>query len=151
VVVLLLVVAASLATAQVTQPPPPTPGAGGLTVPPRAEKSVPGIVEGSVKKVDPSAQTVQISTGLFGILGRTLGVTDQTQIQVDGRPGTLADIREGEKVRAAYEAREGKNVATLIEVVPVPEPSGTGSSPRPSAPGTGMPKGSDSMPPGTKQ
>src|SRR5439155_18087831 len=77
-----------------------------------------GTMEGSVKKVDPAAGTVQVSSGPFGILGRTLEVTDSTQIQVEGRKGTLADIREGATVKASYESRAGKNVATQIEVLP---------------------------------
>jgi hypothetical protein len=146
VVVLGLLVAVSVAAAQVTQPLPAAPGGGGLTAPPPVERSTAGIVEGSVKKVDPNSHTVQISTGLFGILGRTLGVTDHTQIQVEGRQGTLSDLREGNKVRAAYEARDGKNVATLIEIMPYPEPSSATGSRAPD-PGAGMP----SQPPGTKQ
>jgi hypothetical protein len=159
VVALSLLVAASPAPAQVTQPSPSAPGGGGLTAPPHAGKSAAGIVEGSVKKVDPAAHTVQISTGLFGILGRTLGVTDSTQIQVEGRQGTLSDLREGNKVRAAYEARDGKNVATLIEIMPAAEEdAAAASSPRatpgsrPPAPGAGMPGSSPGAgaPAGTK-
>src|SRR5262249_55633692 len=128
--------------------PPSAPG-GGLTAPPM-EKTTAGIMEGSVKKVDPAAQTVQISTGLFGIMGRTLGVTEQTQIQTEGRQGTLADLREGNKVRAAYEAHAGTTVAPRIEVMPSPPPP-PGATPPPSpssgarvpAPGNPVP-GSDS-------
>jgi hypothetical protein len=59
-----------------------------------------------------------VSSGIFGIMGRTLEVNDRTTIQMNGRQATLADIREGAKVKAAYEARDGKNVATMIEVLP---------------------------------
>ncbi len=85
-----------------------------------------------MKKVDPATQTVQISAGLFGLLGRTLQVDDRTQIQVEGRQGTLADIREGTKVKAAYESRDGKNVATRIEIAPTVE-SGAAATPAPKA------------------
>ena len=37
---------------------------------------------------------------------------------MDGRPGTLADLQEGTKVKAAYVPRDGKDVVILIEVVP---------------------------------
>jgi len=77
-----------------------------------------GMLEGSVKNVDPGAGTVQVSSGPFGILGRTLEVNNDTQIQVEGRQGTLADLREGSKVKASYESRDGKNIATQIEVMP---------------------------------
>jgi hypothetical protein len=76
------------------------------------------MLEGSVKKVDPAAGTLQVAAGPLGILGRTLEVDSNTQIQVEGREGTLADLQEGTKVKAAYETREGKSVATRIEVVP---------------------------------
>jgi Cu/Ag efflux protein CusF len=83
-----------------------------------AEAQTQGIFEGSVKKVDPGAGTVQVSSGLFGLLGRTLQVTGDTQIQVEGRQATLADIQEGANVKASYEVRDGKSVATRLEVMP---------------------------------
>ena len=74
------------------------------------------ILEGSVKKVDPGAGTLQVTAGPLG--NRILEVAEDTLIAVDGRQATLADLREGAKVKAAYESRDGKNVATRIEVVP---------------------------------
>jgi hypothetical protein len=115
VVVLSLSIMAGPAIAQMQQPAPPY-GAAPHTAP--AEKSPPYRVEGAVKEVDPGAQTVKISTGLFGIMRRTLDVDEQTLIHVDGRQATIADIREGTQVKAAYEPREGKNVALLIEIMP---------------------------------
>jgi hypothetical protein len=122
VVTLSLAVLAGPLVAQTTaqQPAPPRGSAPG-TGPSPAER--PAIekeksVEGPVKNVDPAAQTLRVSSGLFGLMGRTLEVTDQTQIQVEGRQGTLADIREGAKVRASYESRDGRNVATRIDVMP---------------------------------
>jgi len=114
-----LIIAAGPQLARAQQPSTPAPG-GGLTIAAQFEKSSVGMVEGSVAKVDSAAQTVYISTGLFGLLGRTLGVNDQTQIQVEGRQGTLADLREGTRVKAAYEGGDGKAVATLIEVMTPP-------------------------------
>ena len=76
------------------------------------------MLEGSVKKVDPAAGMLQVSSGPLGMFGRTLEVNDGTDIQVEGRKGTLADLQEGAKVKASYEARDGRNVATRIEVVP---------------------------------
>ena len=74
------------------------------------------ILEGSVKKVDPGAGTLQVTAGPLG--NRILEIAEDTQIAVDGREATLADLREGTKVKAAYESRDGKNVATRIEIVP---------------------------------
>jgi Cu/Ag efflux protein CusF len=74
------------------------------------------IVEGLVKQVDPGAGTLQVTAGPLG--NRILEVAEDTQIAVDGRQATLADLQEGAKVKAAFESRDGKNVATRIEVVP---------------------------------
>ena len=72
-----------------------------------------------MKNVDPGAGTLQVSYGPLGLFRRTMEVTDRTVIRVDGREATLADIREGEKVKASYERHDTKNVATRVEVVPV--------------------------------
>ena len=125
------------AAAQAQQPAPPYGTAPGTAPKPTspsmspADKARPAQVEGTVKKVDPGGQTVDISSGLFGMMGRRLEVNDRTTIQLDGRQATLADIREGTKVKASYEAQAGKNVATVIEVIP----SDAGSAPA-SRPGT---------------
>ena len=76
------------------------------------------LLEGTVKSVDPTTGTVQVSTGLFGLFGKTLKLSEDTEVQVDGKLGSLTEIREGAKVRVAYEVRDGKNVATHIELVP---------------------------------
>jgi Cu/Ag efflux protein CusF len=103
------------------QYPTPSPGPSS---PPRASGPVVNTpLEGKVRKVDPAARTVQVSSGLLGLFGRTLEVTSDTQIQVEGRQATLADIHEGAKVKASYETREGKNLATRIEVMATPEPA----------------------------
>jgi hypothetical protein len=121
-IVLGLVIAAGPAMAQVK-----APSAGGTSPaapaerPAAVDKPATGMLEGSVKKVDPGANTVQVSSGLFGLLGKTLEVNSDTQIQMEGRQATLADIREGTKVKASYETREGKNFARRIEVLPARE------------------------------
>ncbi len=85
------------------------------------------MMEGSVKRVDPAAGMLEVSLGPFSIFGRTLKVTSDTQIQVEGRHGTLADIREGTRVKASYETHEGKSVATRIEVMPAGEGAKSGA------------------------
>jgi Cu/Ag efflux protein CusF len=104
-------VMAAPAGAQMQQPAP-RPDADTYAAPKAYE------VEGKVSKVDPAAGTVAVSSGLFGLFGRTLAVTPETDIQVEGRQATLMEIKEGTKVKAAYEARDGKNVARRIEAVP---------------------------------
>ena len=127
VMALSFAVSAGSPMAQMQQPSPPTSGVAPPVEKAPAEQSTMGIVEGSVTKVDPATRSVQVSTGLFGLLGRTLQVNDQTQIQVEGRQGTLADVREGAKVKASYEARDGKKIANRIEIMPsVDQPGGAG-------------------------
>jgi Cu/Ag efflux protein CusF len=99
----------------------------------QAQQSMPGVqgspsasaetsFEGTVKKVNPAARTLEVSIGLLGLWGKTLEVTDGTQIQSEGRQATLEDIREGAKVKASYETRAGKSIATRIDLLPVPQP-----------------------------
>jgi Cu/Ag efflux protein CusF len=91
--------------------------------PPAARPPIPSEVEGTVKKVDVASGTVQLSTGLWGLFGRTLAVTGDTQIQLEGRQASLADLREGARVKASYETAEGKSVAKRIEVMAPPAQS----------------------------
>jgi hypothetical protein len=148
----MLVLSVTIAAAQTT-PPNGAPGAGGLS--PGATPSPPmeKLMDGPVKKVDQASNTVQVGW-LFGLLSTTLAVTDDTQIAVEGAKGSLADIREGDMVKAAYEVREGKNIAKSIDITHG-EPaegaarpgatSGSGTSPMQapggsSAPPSGAPK-----------
>ncbi len=142
VIAMSLAIAAGPAMAQTQQSAPSLPG--GATSQPTEKAPTMGMLEGSVKKVDPAAGTVQVSSGPFGIIGRTLEVTNDTQIQVEGRQGSLSDLREGEKVKAAYESHGGKNVATQIEVMPAQEKSGATT-------GTPTPEKSQSPMPGKSQ
>lgn len=93
-----------------------TPGVQGSPAAPAAS------VEGTVKKVNPKARTLEVSTGALGLWGKTLEVTDGTEIQAEGRRATLEDIREGAKVKASYETRVGTSFATRIDLLPMPEP-----------------------------
>jgi len=97
-------------------PPPSSPG----TDRPAAEATPPtiGMVEGTVKSVDPSARTVSVASGLFGIFRTTLVLAPDTQISVAGRNSDPSEIREGTKVKASYETLNGRKVATRIEVTP---------------------------------
>jgi len=117
----LVAIAASSALAQTPAVPPPSPGAAPAPGAPQAP--TPSEVEGTVSKVDPATRTVRVSSGFLGMFGRTLEVTGDTAIQVEGRQASLAEIREGAKVKAAYELRDGKNVATRIEVMATPAPA----------------------------
>ncbi len=117
------------AAAQVPQPvPAPTP----VPVPNRpmteTTRPVTGMVEGTVKKIDPASGTLQISSGLFGLFGKTLQVGPDTRISVDGRDSSLAEVRPGTRVKASYETRNGLTVATRIEAMPSRDTSSRRSS-----------------------
>ena len=88
----------------------------------KAQSSGDASLEGTVKKVDPAARTVEISVGQRGLWDKTLELTNRTQIETEGQRATLADIAEGVKVKASYETRAGKSFATYIDLVPMPEP-----------------------------
>lgn len=100
------------------QVPPPRP-APGVERPAGAMKpTTTGTVEGTVKKVDPSSRTVRVSSGWFGLFGKTLEIAPDTRISVDGRDSTIDQVREGAKVKASYETRDGRTIATQIETMP---------------------------------
>ena len=114
--------------------PPPMP------VSPSEEKSM----EGPVKQVDARGRTLSVGW-FFGLFSTTLEVTEDTRIVVEGVPGSLKDVREGDVVEAAYEEHGGKNVATLIKVTEAEPRRDTTAPPRDlslgaTAPSTGAPK-----------
>jgi len=150
----MLVLSATLAAAQAQTTAPTTPpsgaaGSSGLSLAAMPRPPVEKSVDGPVKKVDAASNTVQVGW-LFGMLSTTLAVTDDTNIAVEGAKGVLTDIQEGDRVKAAYEVREGKNIAKSIEVthgeptVAANRGSKSGTSPMqaPGGPGTssGAPK-----------
>ena len=45
------------------------------------------ILEGSVKKVDPGAGTLEMSDSTPGAMSRTLAIVAETLVAVDGAPG----------------------------------------------------------------
>jgi Cu/Ag efflux protein CusF len=131
-----LLLTAGQAAAQSPQPTPsPSPGVSTLT-------SRQGTVEGTVLKVDSMGGKVEVSSEvssrLFGLFGTTLQVKPDTQIQVEGRQTSLTDIREGDKVKASYEIREGQSIARSIQITPIPE-APKESPPRSPASGTPPP------------
>jgi hypothetical protein len=83
----------------------------------RLEKGA-GVIEGKLTRVDGQSETVDVSVGLLGLLGKTLEVNQETLIRVDGREAKFADLQEGAKVKAFYQERGAKLVATRLEVSP---------------------------------
>ncbi len=105
---------------------PGAPGAADLPAPRTPSLPQEKLIDGPVKMVDPMANIVQVGWFL-GFFRTTLEVTDDTQIAVEGTKASLQDIREGARVKASYEVRDGKNVAKSIEVMPA-EPTGGAST-----------------------
>jgi Cu/Ag efflux protein CusF len=110
------------------QTPPPRPSPGMERPAGELAPTTTGMVEGTVSKIDPTTGKMRVSSGLFGLFGKTLEVSPETQISVDGRDSTLAGIREGAKVKASYVTRDGRLIATEIqamagEQVPTPRSS----------------------------
>ena len=79
-------------------------------------------IEGTVKKVNPTKRTIEVSTGSSGHWEKTLELTSGTQIRDEGRAATLDDIQEGVRVKASYETLLGKSFATRIDLIPAPPP-----------------------------
>src|ERR1700730_1535255 len=82
-------------------------------------------LEGTVKKINPATSSVEVSIGRFGLWAKNLEVSSATEIRIEGRKASLEDLQEGEKVKASYETRVGKNFATTIDVMPATEPGET--------------------------
>jgi Cu/Ag efflux protein CusF len=97
------------------------PSTGNNTEPGRPSTIGPstiGIVEGTVKKVDPATGMLRVSSGPFGLFAKSLQVGPDTRVTVDGHESNLSAIREGTRVKASYEQRNGQTVATRIEALP---------------------------------
>ena len=77
-----------------------------------------GSVEGTVSKVDAVTGTIQISSGLLGLVGKTLQLSEDTLVKIGDREASLTEISEGSKVTAFYETRNRKYIATYIDRVP---------------------------------
>jgi hypothetical protein len=107
------VVAGTVVGPTAAQTPPRSPSSGPR--PARVERSA-GVIEGRLTRVDGRSETVDVSIGFLGLLGKTLEVNRDTFIQVDGQGAKFADLQEGAKVKAFYEERGARLVAIRIEV-----------------------------------
>ncbi len=65
-------------------------------------------VEGEIKNLDPSGRS-------FEIQNVKLKLDPSSSILVDCKKATMIELREGAKVKAAYEVRNGENFVTVIE------------------------------------
>jgi hypothetical protein len=73
-------------------------------------------LRGTVKTVDRETKALRIAHLPADVADTMLLMTDDTQVQTEGRWGSLADIQRGTRIRASYQDRYGINVARLIEI-----------------------------------
>lgn len=73
-------------------------------------------LDGTVRAIDRHVKAVRVDDGGAHRRDTVVQVTDNTEIRVGGRRGSLDDVREGHRIRAAYEDRFGINVVSSIEV-----------------------------------
>ncbi|AKJ00985.1 TolA protein [Archangium gephyra] len=115
-----------------SRPPPPRPPPREPPPPQRAEVRQPTEPPAPQPPDDATAsptQPRQVSGEVLAVTGNQLHVLTAaegqdvrmliisgTEVRVDGRPATAAEIREGGEVRATYEIAEGEPVALLVEV-----------------------------------
>jgi hypothetical protein len=67
-------------------------------------------VEGTIEKIDSTRTNRIIEVGAV-----TLEVEPSTVILVECQRGSTADLKEGARIKAAYEVRNNRNMATVIE------------------------------------
>jgi Cu/Ag efflux protein CusF len=66
--------------------------------------------EGTIQAIDPAAKEVALDNG------SKLVLDDGTMIMIEGKEAKLEELKEGAKVKASYEEKDGKNLASKIEV-----------------------------------
>jgi len=67
-------------------------------------------VEGKIQSVDPTNKQVSLDNGTMLVFEETVMIT------IEGKEGKLEDLKEGSKVKASYEEKDGKNVVNMLEV-----------------------------------
>jgi hypothetical protein len=77
-----------------------------------------GEAQGRVQTVEPETGVIRLSSGFLGLMSVAIVLTPDTVIVVGDKEGGFGDIRQGERVLAAYEVRSGVLEATRVEVFP---------------------------------
>jgi Cu/Ag efflux protein CusF len=68
-------------------------------------------LEGMIQSIDSGSKEVALDNG------SKIALDDSTTITIEGKEGKLEDLKEGAKVKASYEEKDGKNVADKLEVM----------------------------------
>lgn len=66
--------------------------------------------EGMIKSVDTATKEVALDNGMVIVLD------DSTSVMIQGATAKLEDLKEGTKIKASYDEKDGKNVANSLEV-----------------------------------
>jgi Cu/Ag efflux protein CusF len=67
-------------------------------------------MEGKIQSIDTASKQIVLDDGT------KLVCDDSTNIMLEGKEAKLDDLKEGAKVKASYEEKDGKNVAATLEV-----------------------------------
>jgi Cu/Ag efflux protein CusF len=67
-------------------------------------------MEGKIQSVNPMNKEIVLDDGT------KLAVDESTQIMIEGKAGNLEDLKEGSKVKANSEEKDGKLVVIVLEV-----------------------------------
>jgi Cu/Ag efflux protein CusF len=67
-------------------------------------------MEGKIQSIDTASKQMVLDNGT------TLAWDETTTISMEGKDAKLEDLKEGAKVKASYQEKDGKNVAEKIEV-----------------------------------
>ncbi len=72
--------------------------------------AVAGEMEGKIQSIDTATKELALDNG------SKLAWDETTKITIEGKEGRLEDLKEGAKVKISYSEKDGKNVATTLEV-----------------------------------
>jgi hypothetical protein len=73
-------------------------------------------LRGTVQAVDRETKALRVTHDAGNVPDTMLLMADDTEVQRQGRPGSLADIQPGTRIRASYQIRYGLNLARSIEI-----------------------------------
>lgn len=79
---------------------------------PAARAAEPVVVRGALTKIDASAKTVAVRPATGATV--TLAVGPGSRIEVGGKPARLDQFKEGQRVRATYTVRDGRNEVVAL-------------------------------------
>jgi hypothetical protein len=73
-------------------------------------------LHGTVQSVDRETKALRITHQPADMPDTMLLMADDTQVRIQGRAASLADVQRGTRIRASYQDRYGINLARHIEI-----------------------------------